>query len=658
MKKITFILFFVLTTFSYSQKISNTLQQGIQNESRKFGFSLISGFSTPSDSFSNNSYASNGSFIEFTSSYYFSKFGIGISIGQFSNPTSSNLENFTNSLNFSTINSTEDWKVSYYGFGPEFTTSFNKIKASFLLRAGVMSVKPITLESSYARNVDVTIPIYSLETGETSKVSYFSTSFKIGYNISRNLNVFANINYLSALSNKFTITEKTIVDTNRNGTIDMEDFLKLDATSVTFDETITSIKPQSTNFGIGLSFEFGNSFSTIKRKRPGRTKYSNITLKRNQANDDGNDNNGTKAIDHNGSRSNTTATKIDFKGDGNGENTTRRGKRKAKKECLKNGGSFWESGDGSYHCMMPLSTAKAGMNTSNELFRSKKRKCFKAGGKWVTNSQGSFCWNPSSTSRVYGPGDAHYGHITVRKNKKQQAKVEVRGWDSKEKRINNSTKVINHDASRSNNTNSITADSKGDGNTENQQGYTKESTMIFVRVDETSLRKSNIKIPKDTFTQENDKRMSKRALRSRKRHGDKRYRERTKDRTLRSADKRYRERTKARTLRSADKRYRERTKARTLRSADKRYREKIRGYRMKNNKNTIQNDKPVKITTEGNNKVNPSTNLDARFLKAQNYQTIHIAKSKFQLTAPLIISKGKTELIKYNWTVKTSNKIK
>ncbi|MDD3723001.1 MAG: HU family DNA-binding protein [Lutibacter sp.] len=160
-------------------------------------------------------------------------------------------------------------------------------------------------------------------------------------------------------------------------------------------------------------------------------------------------------------------------------------------------------------------------------------------------------------------------------------------------------------------------------NDKNQQGYTKESAMIFVKVDETSLRNSNTKIPKDQLIQENDKRMS----------------ESAKARTLRTADKRYSEKRD------------ERAKVRTLRTADKRYRETIR-----DKENTIQNDKPVQITTEENNTVNPSNNLDTRFLKAQNYETIQISKSKFQLTAPLLIDKDQNEIIVYNWTVK--NKIK
>ncbi|MCF6181613.1 hypothetical protein [Lutibacter sp.] len=270
MKKVLFLAFSVITFMSYSQE--------------KFvNLTLSSGISTPSSSFSDNAYANNGSYFELAGAYYFSKFGIGLSLGQYTNPTDSNLDNFINSLNFSTINSTEDWKVSYYGFGPEYKTTFNKIEATFLLRTGIMSIKPITLESSYVKNIDIAIPFYSLETNKTYKVSYFSTAFKIGYNISRNLNVFANIDYLSAISNEFTITEKTIVDANKNGIIDAEDFIQADGTPIAFDEITTSIKPQTTNFGVGISYNFGNNSTTpnVKRKRPGRVKYSDITLKRN-----------------------------------------------------------------------------------------------------------------------------------------------------------------------------------------------------------------------------------------------------------------------------------------------------------------------------------------------------------------------------------------
>ncbi|WP_457618979.1 hypothetical protein [Lutibacter sp.] len=420
---------------------------------------LSYGTSTPSSNFSDNGFAKNGNYFELSGTYYFSKFGIGVSVGQISSPTNENFSSSTNTIDLSTANTTQNWKQFYYGIGPEYKAKFGNFSAIFSTKIGLQSVKSINLESNYT-NGETPIAILKIKSDKNTSLSYFSTGLKFGYNLSSNFSLYATANYMAAFSNGITISESKITDTNRNGIIDAED-LKFATGSATIDYEVSTknIKPQSTNFGIGLSIEFGNNSSTVKRKRPGRTKYANITLKRNQANNGNDDkNNGTKAIDHNASRSNTTSSKINSKGNGNGENnTTRRGKRKAKKECLKNGGSFWESGDGSYHCMMPLSTAKALSNTSNELFRSKKRKCFKAGGKWVTNSHGSFCWNPSATSRVYGPGDAHYGHITVRKNKKQQAKVEVRGWDSKEK----STSKKGYDYYKA--TNKLDEDSDGDG---------------------------------------------------------------------------------------------------------------------------------------------------------------------------------------------------
>jgi len=139
---------------------------------------------------------------------------------------------------------------------------------------------------------------------------------------------------MSAFSNGITISKSKITDTNGNGIIDAEDLKFATGSAVIdYETSIQNIKPQSTNFGIGVSYIFrskkGYDYyqrkSDTKRKRPGRTKYSNITLKRSQAEDDGNDdNNGTKAFNHNASRSNTTASKIDSKDDGNnGNNGTR-----------------------------------------------------------------------------------------------------------------------------------------------------------------------------------------------------------------------------------------------------------------------------------------------------------------------------------------------
>ena len=255
MKKAMFLVFFVFTIVNYSQKKSIDL-------------SLSSGISTPSSSFSDQSFATNGSFFELSSSYYFSNFGFGLSVGTYTNPTDSNLDRITNSLDFSTENTTDDWTTTYFGLGPEFKTSFNKIKAVFQVRTGIMAIKPIAIQSSFNDNVDVSIPVYKLTTDKTSKISYFSTAIKIGYGLTQNLNVFATADYLTALSNELTLTESSnlqnLRDTNKNGIIDAEDFIQADGTTIAFNETSSTIKPQTTNFGIGITWSFSQSSKVRK----------------------------------------------------------------------------------------------------------------------------------------------------------------------------------------------------------------------------------------------------------------------------------------------------------------------------------------------------------------------------------------------------------
>jgi len=357
MKKILFFIFFVITVVNYSQeKTTSQVDENPPTDTKRIGrcatigdyatVRLSSGISIPSSSFKEKAYAENGSYFELSGAYYFSKFGFGASLGQYTNSTDANLERLTNSLSFSTTNTTEDWKVTYYGFGPEYTTSFNKIQASFFLRTGILSIKPITLNSNYTENTDVAFPIYEASTTETSNISYVSTAVKLGYNFSNNLSVFATIDYMSALSNEFTITEKTITDANRNGTIDLEDFLKLDAASITFDEIETTIKPQTTNFGIGISL---NLQSTKVRKpmqdvksvtkeqkttglldfqKPDKVEEQTSRMNKGELTDVIDKGNNTKAQDHNGSRSNTTSSKTDpnSNGDNNSDATVKRKK--------------------------------------------------------------------------------------------------------------------------------------------------------------------------------------------------------------------------------------------------------------------------------------------------------------------------------------------
>jgi hypothetical protein len=343
---------------SFHNKYRPQFRKANPNQGKGITLSLSSGISTPSSNFSTNAYAKNGSYFDVSGAYYFSKFGFGVSIGQLSNATDNSFSNAIISNDISTTNTTQNWKQFYYGIGPEYKTQFGNFSATFSTKIGLQSVKSINLESNYS-NGDTPIAILKIKSDKSSSLSYFSTDLKFGYNLSSNFNLYATVNYMSSLSKGISTSTSKISDTNRNGIIDAED-LKFATGSGTIDyETSTqNIKPQSINFGIGISYIFhskkGYEYykaeadnTSIRRKKPGRTKYSDATLK-SQAN-----------------------------GDGNGEdNTVKREKRKAKKECLSKGGSFWENADGSYSCIMHIQKSKKVIKIprkiANELAHVKK----------------------------------------------------------------------------------------------------------------------------------------------------------------------------------------------------------------------------------------------------------------------------------------------
>ncbi len=266
MKKITYLIFFVFVTIGYSQKKSNGLEQ--QN-SNLFDISLATGISSPSATFSDNSYAADGSFFELSSTYYFSKIGMGISLGSFSNPTEGNLLEFTNNTGYTLSNNSENWKTSYYGIGPNYRTNIGSLEAIIFTRAGLMAVKPNSLQSRFVvENADTpaSIPVYNLNTSETSQSGFYTAGIKLGYKLNPSLSFYISANYLSSFSEDLEIEESRTniqnFDLNRDGTIDQDEIAKLLGTQIDYQTSTINSKIQALNYGFGLSYSFGKR--TIK----------------------------------------------------------------------------------------------------------------------------------------------------------------------------------------------------------------------------------------------------------------------------------------------------------------------------------------------------------------------------------------------------------
>ena len=259
MKKMVLLFFCVSVLYGYSQNNSH-LEVG-----------LSTGISSPSKGFEENAFASNGTFYEASTSYYFSNFGIGANFGQFSNELSNIESDLLNSFNFPTVDIQNDIKTGYFGIGPDFKTNLNKFNITVQSRVGFMNTKATALEKQYTSSnaegdVSTSTPIYSYNIPK-SNGSYFSTGIRFGYSVIENLSIYLTTNYLSSFSNSVEINESTaqFQDLNRDGIIDEEELLKLIGADLEYSTTSKTSSPQVLNFGAGIIY---NIPSKTKVRKP------------------------------------------------------------------------------------------------------------------------------------------------------------------------------------------------------------------------------------------------------------------------------------------------------------------------------------------------------------------------------------------------------
>ncbi|WP_298368251.1 hypothetical protein [uncultured Lutibacter sp.] len=285
MKKLSILLFFAVVAIGYSQKKPNDLKTSNMSLVEVI---VAAGMSSPSSSFSDNSFAGDGSFIELSSNYYFSKIGAGISIGSFSNPTEGNLLKFTEKTGVPLALKSEKWKTSYYGIGPSFKTNLGDFETIITGRVGSMTIKSNTLESDLIiedADTPSSIPVYNISHKENTSMGFYNAGIKLGYKLNPNLTFYIAANYLSSFSEDLSFEEtKTDVqkfDLDRDGVISQDEARKLLDTQITYETSTINSSVQLLNYGFGLSYSFG--------KKPNNTS--------------------SKAQDHNASRSNTTSSK-------------------------------------------------------------------------------------------------------------------------------------------------------------------------------------------------------------------------------------------------------------------------------------------------------------------------------------------------------------
>ena len=242
----TFLLgiFCTFLSTAYSQKNSS------------IDLSLSGGISTPSSTFADESYATDGSFFNLSSSYYFSTFGVGVSLGQITNPSDKNINYFSSSSAFPTTNTADDWKTFYYGIGPNLKLPLSNFELILNARVGQMNIDEVTINETFD-NVDIQIPTYQFSTNGKVSTGYYSTGIKLGYKVTPNLSVFLASNYLSSFSDDIEVSEsvRLVQDINKNGVIDGEDFYR-DGELIDAQTSTKRFKATHLNLGAGLVYSF------------------------------------------------------------------------------------------------------------------------------------------------------------------------------------------------------------------------------------------------------------------------------------------------------------------------------------------------------------------------------------------------------------------
>ncbi len=583
--------------------------------------------------------------------YFFGKWGGGINIGTFSHKI--DIAKYDITFPYQFVGGTVSGK--YIGMGPDYLLNTSKVSLSLRMRVGLMMTDNESFEVDYTGS-DATQPvnILKINAGKTKNLPYSSIGIKIAYPLLNKLDLFIKTDYLTVINKGILLTDtySPVFDADQNNLIDIRDVSHF--TIDEFEQKKTHyLKPQMLNFSIGFSYQI------MTRKKP--SGYRPITPPR-------------KTLD---------------KTDENmpSSSANQRGKRKAKKECLENGGTFMEKGDGSYFCMHTLSTARQNKPDKNkpELFRSKKRKCWRAGGTWVTNQNGSFCWiqsarqqaqlTPGDTEIPSGAnqrgrrkakkdclenggtfmekGDGSYFCMrtlsTARQNKPDKNKPEL--FRSKKRKCwrAGGTWVTNQNGSFCWIQN---ASSQRNLPANHRDLFETGASIIVLQADDTPYRHTNIKIPAKKTAIFRDRKRT-RNLRTRERQ----VREsRIKSRYDRKSLTKYK---RTRTLNDRQRQKRQNYDARHELRYDDRQRARIENIKnrqigsrnsqsgMINSKNQLKN-----ALTKTAQEIKPESKVTNRFYKVKNFQKLTLISGTYQLKAPKVDKNYKNQSIRYQWEIK------
>jgi len=196
--------------------------------------------------------------------YFFGKFGIGLSVGQFKHQIAGLKYDISMPVGF------EGGNIGgfYYGIGPVYKAGIGKFTVDFTARTGMMKPDYTNFTGYYnGEDLPAPIPVLITEPAPESGTSLLYGSFgvRLSYPLSGKLSLFTKVDYLTGLGNKFKVADTYYLPVDYNRDQEINGFEASHFTQIDYKrEEIRTLKPKMLNIGIGLTY-------TVGRKHAGKT---------------------------------------------------------------------------------------------------------------------------------------------------------------------------------------------------------------------------------------------------------------------------------------------------------------------------------------------------------------------------------------------------
>jgi hypothetical protein len=220
---------------------------------KKIGIGIKAGAALPLGDYKDKGFASSGLSFGSDVNYYWDKFGIGINLGQFSNPVGDKVQDeLANiALPISTFYVQNRWISTYFGLGPVVKFRGKNFNAEVLLKGGMLNTKsPEFIATTGASGQQGEILNFP---AEKLRSNFITAGVNLSYQISESVTIDLSLEYLTSL-NAQEYTYRYVALKESNG---IPGYQGVEVLELPIVEQVINVNPATIHARIGLKLLFG-----------------------------------------------------------------------------------------------------------------------------------------------------------------------------------------------------------------------------------------------------------------------------------------------------------------------------------------------------------------------------------------------------------------